>query len=83
MKRKYKVTTVFADREIGDVTIAHVITADIGVRDGVLVIHPKSKGSCASIEFCVEKDGYLVSAGETWWANLEGPAITRLKKALK
>jgi len=59
----YKVTGAFGDDEVGALVPAIILAKDA---DSCLLYHPKTKGSCASIEICKriydrdpEKDHYV------------------------
>jgi hypothetical protein len=85
MKTKdYEVTDDYGigDNLRGSILKVYVISKDVGNGDA-LVYHPKSKGECASIEFCkLNEDGLFVSVHEDSWANMDTVAIKRLKEVL-
>lgn len=62
IKIKYKVTGGFGTEAVGSIVDAYIVfgSPDSG-GTAALVYHPKSKGCCACMEFCVERKNYWVA----------------------
>lgn len=80
MRVKYKVTSCFGDKNLGEIIDAILLSKDDD--SGVaLLYHPATnKYECGSFEFCKEKRGIYVNAfGEDVYINLGSWSNTNTK----
>lgn len=79
-KVKYKITTSFANLEMGQIVDAYILSNNCGDEDRKLLYHPKQDpDSCSCLEICSFIDGYWVSLSPNSFVNLSAKEDARIK----